>query len=144
MFLLVYNEATPLERGNCMEEKDVRVIFARNLNDMMRDNNVSRAEVAKVTGASISAVGTWCTGVKIPRMDKVEKLANYFHCLKSDLIEEKTNSPAPKKDTREWLEDLLVERGWIRRGEDITPAQAKFLIGMATMMDAFWDSQSEK
>ena len=49
-----------------MEEKDVRVIFARNLNDMMRENNVSRAEVAKVTGVSISAVGTWCTGVKIP------------------------------------------------------------------------------
>ena len=86
MFLLVYNETTPLERGNCMEEKDVRVIFARNLNDMMRENNVSRAEVAKVTGVAISAVGTWCTGVKIPRMDKVEKLANYFQCLKTKVL----------------------------------------------------------
>lgn len=126
-----------------MEEKDVRVIFARNLNNMMRDNNVSRAEVAKVTGASISAVGTWCTGVKIPRMDKVEKLANYFHCLKSDLIEEKTNSPAPVKSTREWLEDLLVERGWITRGQDLTDAQTEFLIHLVGLIDAFGKMQNE-
>lgn len=126
-----------------MEEKDVKVIFARNLNNLMRDNNVSRAEVAKVTGASISAVGTWCTGVKIPRMDKVEKLAKYFHCLKSDLIEEKTNSPAPIKSTREWLEDLLVSRRIIKPGEDLTDNQADMLIALVQLIEAWLKSMGE-
>lgn len=125
-----------------MNEHEIKNVFAKNLNNLIRDSGKSRAEVAEAIGVTTSAVGAWCIGKKSPRMDKVDKLAVLFNVSRSALLEE--NSPAPKKDTREWLEDLLVERGWIRRGEDITPAQAKFLIGMATMMDAFWDSQSEK
>ena len=127
-----------------MEEKDVRAIFARNLNNMMHDNNVSRAEVAKITGVSISAVGTWCTGVKIPRMDKVEKLANHFGCLKSDLIEEKESSPAPKRSTREWLEDLLIERGIVRRGEALTGNQLEILIALVQLIEAWLRSMGGK
>lgn len=125
-----------------MNEHEIKNVFAKNLNNLIRDSGKSRTEVAEAIGVTTSAVGAWCIGKKSPRMDKVDKLAALFNVSRSALLEE--NSPVLKKDTREWLEDLLVERGWIRRGEDITPAQAKFLIGMATMMDAFWDSQSEK
>ena len=42
---------------------------------------------------SPSTVSSWCTGLKIPRMGMIEKLANYFGIEKSDLIE----PPAPEK-----------------------------------------------
>ena len=111
--------------------------------------NLTQDELGKIAGASNKSVSAWERGDKTPRLKYVQAICTHFGIDMYDFVDEETEdykkeSPAPKKDTREWLEDLLVERGWIRRGEDITPAQAKFLIGMATMMDAFWDSQSEK
>ena len=111
--------------------------------------NLTQDELGKIAGASNKSVSAWERGDKTPRLKYVQAICTHFGIDMYDFVDEETEyykkeSPAPKKDTREWLEDLLVERGWIRRGEDITPAQAKFLIGMATMMDAFWDSQREK
>ncbi|RHP85349.1 XRE family transcriptional regulator [Roseburia sp. AM59-24XD] len=57
------------------------VASGKNQMDLMRD-----------LGLSSSTVSNWCTGSKLPRMDKVQMLADYFHILKSDLLEEK--SPA--------------------------------------------------
>lgn len=37
-------------------------------------------------------ISNWCTGEKLPRMDKVQMLADYFRINKSDLLEDKTNS----------------------------------------------------
>lgn len=111
--------------------------------------NLTQDELGKIAGASNKSVSAWERGDKTPRLKYVQAICTHFGIDMYDFVDEETEdykkgSPAPKKDTREWLEDLLVERGWIRRGEDITPAQAKFLVGLATMMDAFWDSQSEK
>ena len=43
-------------------------------------------------GLSSSTVSNWCTGAKLPRMDKIQLLADYFHIMKSDLLEEKSAS----------------------------------------------------
>lgn len=40
-------------------------------------------------GFSSSTVSNWCTGEKLPRMDKVQMLADYLHINKSDLLEDK-------------------------------------------------------
>ena len=111
--------------------------------------DLTQEELGKIARASNKAVSTWEKGEKTPRIKYIQAICSHFGIDIHDFIDEETdvykrNSPVPEKSTREWLEDLLVERGWVRRGEDITPTQAKFLIGMATMMDAFWDSQSEK
>jgi transcriptional regulator with XRE-family HTH domain len=53
----------------------------------------SRKDLATDLGISYYTVTDWVNGKKYPRMDKVEILANYFGCLKSDLIEDKTKQP---------------------------------------------------
>lgn len=128
-----------------MKELDYNEI-ARKLAYRRKQLGYSYADLADVTGMSRSTLQRYETGaIKNIPITRLKALSAALDVDPNELIGiEEENSPAPKKDTREWLEDLLVERGWIRRGEDITPAQAKFLIGMATMMDAFWDSQSEK
>lgn len=128
-----------------MKELDYNEI-AKKLAHRRKQLGYSYADLADVTGMSRSTLQRYETGaIKNIPITRLKALSAALDIEPNELIGiEEENSPAPKKDTREWLEDLLVERGWIRRGEDITPAQAKFLIGMATMMDAFWDSQSEK
>ena len=64
-------------------------IFAENLRRYMNENNKSRKEVSAALGVSYYTFSDWVNGKKYPRMDKVERLANYFGILKSDLIEDK-------------------------------------------------------
>lgn len=84
---------------------DNRSVFSRNLRYQMDLNNKSRQEVATALGISYFTITSWVNGSKYPRMDKVEMLANYFGCQKSDLIEEKktTENDGLSKDTMELI-----------------------------------------
>lgn len=64
-------------------------IFARNLQSYMDANNKSRKDVCQALGFNYYTFTDWINAKKLPRMDKVQKLADYFGILKSDLIEEK-------------------------------------------------------
>ena len=72
---------------------DNKYIFASNLKRYMAINGKSRKEVCEALGFSYYTFSDWVNAKKFPRMDKVEMLANYFGCLKSDLIEEKERQP---------------------------------------------------
>lgn len=65
-------------------------IFAKNLLYYMNEKGKSRKEVSEAIGVSYYTYTDWVKGKKYPRMNMVEKLANYFGILKSDLIEAKT------------------------------------------------------
>ena len=71
-----------------MEHKEV---FSINLRKYMALHGKSRKEVCEALGYSYFTFSDWINGKKMPRMDKVEQLANYFGILKSDLIEERTD-----------------------------------------------------
>jgi DNA-binding protein len=85
-------ETTPAQlMGWEYEEQDenYRRIFARNLNRFLKINEKNQADIAMLLNVSQAAVSTWCTGIKLPRMDKVQALADYFGINKSDLLEDK-------------------------------------------------------
>ena len=86
-----------------MEHKEV---FAKNLRKYMELNRKSRREVCAALGYSYFTFSDWVNGKKMPRMDKVEQLANYFGILKSDLIEEKKET-APEGGLSEAKQQLL-------------------------------------
>jgi transcriptional regulator with XRE-family HTH domain len=75
-----------------MEHKEV---FSQNLKKYMALNGKSRRDVCDALGYSYFTFSDWVNGKKMPRMDKVEQLANYFGIKKSDLIEE-TKKAAPE------------------------------------------------
>lgn len=68
-------------------------VFAQNLKYQMAINHKTRREVCEALGFSYYTFSDWVNGKKYPRMDKVEILANYFGCKKSDLIEDKKEKP---------------------------------------------------
>ena len=67
--------------------------FAKNLNYYLSICGKEQKEVAEDIGVPTSTFNEWTKGKKYPRIDKIEKLANYFKIKKSDLIEDKKTSP---------------------------------------------------
>lgn len=71
------------------EAFNARKIFANNLRRFLKKNGYDQVSLAKYMGVSSSTASDWCTGKKYPRVDKVQKLADWLGVLKSDLLEEK-------------------------------------------------------
>ena len=80
--------------GNCQ-------VMAENLSYYMQKHNITRNELADIAGASYSAVVDWLKARKYPRIDKIERMANYFGVSKSALVE-----PHSETDLDELTEDL--------------------------------------
>lgn len=87
-----------------MPEEIYRKIFAKNLIYYMEKNGKTQSDLINDLGFNKSAVSTWCNGTRLPRMDKVDALAKYFHINRSDLIEEKSNP-----DDRYYINDETAQ-----------------------------------
>ena len=74
-----------------MDELSIREIFPKRLIHYMAEYGKTRSDLVRDLGFKYSTVRDWEKGLTVPRMDKVEMLANYFHCNNSDLLEEKEN-----------------------------------------------------
>lgn len=70
-----------------MTEFEQKKIFSNNLSSLLEDRQLTQREVADSIGVSAQTFNTWCRGVAIPRMDKIQKLADYFCVEKSTLID---------------------------------------------------------
>ena len=95
-------------------------IFSFNLRKKMDEADKTRQDISDALNISYFTVTDWVKGKKMPRMDKVEKLAEYFNCLISDLIEEKKEQPTES-------ELSIKKREFIRKIEKMTDAQIERL-----------------
>lgn len=64
-----------------------RKVMGENIQFYMDRNGIDRATLAKVIGVPYSSVTCWINGKTYPRIDRIEKMANYFGINKSDLVE---------------------------------------------------------
>ena len=72
-----------------MDNKD---IFAKNLSYYINHSGKSQKELAEIWDIPASTLNCWVNGLRFPRYDKLEFVANYFGVTKSDLIEVKTGA----------------------------------------------------
>lgn len=99
-----------------MSEELQKKIFAKNLNKYLSLCGKSQKEVADAIGVIPSTFNTWCQGIALPRMGKVQALADYFHIKKTDLIDEHEESPVHA--TQEFPEDIrAAARGMMELSE---------------------------
>ena len=73
-----------------MGKYETKYIFSRNLSRILMDHGISQADLASMMGVAASSVSAWCNGDKMPRMDKIEWIANHFGIMKSELLEDET------------------------------------------------------
>ena len=78
-------------------------VFAQNLQRYIAEAGKTQKEIADIIGVSAPTFNEWVSGKKFPRIDKIQRLADYFGILKSDLIEEKMTEEKEKDN------DLLAE-----------------------------------
>ena len=89
-----------------MSEDKFKDIFQKNLNQYMAARHVTPTIICERLGVSKASVSQWRAGAKIPRMDKIEKLARLLGVTKSDLLEEKPPETGGKYS---FLDDLTQE-----------------------------------
>lgn len=83
-------------------------IFSKNLRYYIERSGKDRRELAEIWGFPYSTVTEWMNGRKYPRIDRIEKMAQYFGILKSDLIEDKTAERREMQQKNSILADLTV------------------------------------
>ena len=93
-------------------------VFAANLRRYIALTGVTQKDLAKKIGVSAPTMHDWVKGNVYPRIDKIEKLAAYFGCLKSDLIEEKQQKPATNE------------------GSELSPAKLELIERLKSMSEA--------
>lgn len=65
-------------------------VMARNISKYLKENNISRAELAKRLDVGYTTVSDWINAKTYPRIDKIEMMANMWNIQKSDLVEEES------------------------------------------------------
>lgn len=60
--------------------------FQRNLNHLLAINKMSQVDLQKELGVSTATTSDWCAGKKIPKMDRVEEIANLFGVTTSEML----------------------------------------------------------
>ena len=77
-----------------MTEIDARKVFGRNLSEILYEKRISQKELMQHMKVSSATVSDWCSGKKMPRIDKLTSIANFLNVKMSDLVEEYTPEPA--------------------------------------------------
>lgn len=92
-----------------MDVSENKQIMARNIKKYMERKGVSNQQLCDALGFKYTTFMDWIKGVTYPRIGKVEMMANYFGCEKSDLIEDKGGEPIIK-DELTLKKEIFVER----------------------------------
>lgn len=111
-------------------------VFAKNLRRYMEENNINQKELAEIAGVSPPTVNDWLKANIYPRIDKIERIANHFNILKSDLIEDKAPLVANIIHTSIDIGLLIREK---RLGQGLTQAQLSERLGVSVGTIANWE-----
>lgn len=112
-----------------MNTEENKQIMARNIKKYMERNGISNQKLCDDLGFKYTTFMDWIKGVTYPRIGKVEAMAQYFGCEKSDLIEDKSNERPAKSEAliSELPEDI---QQIIQLCKDV-PALASALLAVA-------------
>lgn len=71
-----------------------KLVLSRNLRHLLSERGIERSQICKDLDIAYTTFADWYNGVKYPRIDKIEMMANYFGVPKSALIEEHDDIPS--------------------------------------------------
>jgi transcriptional regulator with XRE-family HTH domain len=88
-----------------MKDLGNKPVMAFNIKRFMREKGINAKELSKAIGVPYTTVLSWIKAEYYPRIDKIERMSEYFDCLKSDLIEDKTKEKPAAGDGDELSEN---------------------------------------
>ena len=114
-------------------------IMANNIKRYMEIKGVTNQQICDALGFKYTTFMDWIKAVTYPRIGKVEAMANYFGCAKSDLIEDKLNEEDQKKN--DTLTDIIVrmrmDEEFLALVESLYPLDSEKIKGVKQLLNAF-------
>ena len=116
-------------------------VFAKNLRMYMDIAGKNQKEMAAIAGVSAPTFNDWLKAKKYPRIDKIERLANYFGILKSDLIEEKGEERISMHKKNDAITDIILrlrtDNDFLCIVKDLNDLDSDKLSGIKQLLVAF-------
>ena len=86
-------------------------VMAANIRRYMEEKGINAKELSNAIKVPYTTVLSWIKAEYYPRIDKIEMMSDYFGCLKSDLIEDKTKQPVENElsEVKQALISLIEE-----------------------------------
>ena len=103
-----------------MRDLGNKPVMAANIKKYMRIKGINAKELSRALNVPYTTVLSWTKAEYYPRIDKIEKMSEYFGILKSDLIEDKQKQPAQGALS-------YKKREFIKKIEGMTDAQIERL-----------------
>lgn len=70
-----------------MSDLGNKEVFAANLKSRLYSRGITATKLADDLNIPLTTISNWLRAKAYPRIDKIEMLARYFNCQKSDLVE---------------------------------------------------------
>ena len=84
-----------------MSENEYAKVIAKNLKRIAYEHQKTQADIARDLRLNPGTVSSWMVGTRIPRMDKIDMLCNYFNCSRAEIMEEEPTSRRESVTTQE-------------------------------------------
>lgn len=72
--------------------------IGQNIRRLRESHGMNQTQLAEIAGVTDKAVSTWENDLKIPRMGAIQRIADYFGLLKSDIIEDEPIRARPERE----------------------------------------------
>ena len=122
-----------------MDDNRNKQIMASNIKRYMEMKGVTNQQLCDALDFKYTTFMDWIKGVTYPRIGKVEAMANYFGCEKSDLIEEKLTEEI-KKDN-DTISSIVVrmtmDKDFLAAVESLYALDSEQIKGIQVMLKAF-------
>ncbi len=118
-----------------MNETEFNKIFAAKLKYYLARNDMTQIELAEKLNTSKTSVYNWCSGLKTPRMDKVDKMCEIFGITRSALITSDYSSSDEDEEIYSQEEQKLIS-AYRSASEEIKTA-ACAVLGITRKKESF-------
>lgn len=81
-----------------------------NVTNLLIRAQKNQDDLAKALGVSKATISLWCSGRRTPRMDHVDKIAQFFGTTRSAILEDSTGVPQLSDQMRDEINRLVDER----------------------------------
>lgn len=85
-------------------ENKIDELIAQNLVRLLREKNRTQLELAEYLGVTQATVSNWCNGIKMPRMDKIDRICAFFDVNRSYLMS------ASRFEDSAYTDSLFIEK----------------------------------
>ena len=96
--------------------KEINRIISINIKKYLNALGITQVDLADQLDCSNTTVSMWIQGNATPRMDKIDKMCEIFHCTRSDLVSENTK-------TEDDILDDQIRAEFIATIEQLNPNQ---------------------